>query len=250
MAPISASVDQLHAALNTKYAAVAEELETVVAAAEAQYCTPASFSPSELGARAALPALVEVAWMPAACRRCPSPSLNCGRHLLLIPACRAALLCRRQGACLFHRQLHVCHLLPGRLLLQPDPVDGRRPEGRGVAPAQLHPALDLPLAQPPDPLLLPACSPARRCSTAPSPPSSTARTPPTSPPSTTRRQREQGAGASAAPTLSFPVCSPTLRLPPHPLAGSSPRSARCQARPLASRWRRCCLCLTAPRRPT
>lgn len=37
----------MHAALQAQYQAVTGQLETVVAAAEAEYCTPPSFAPSE-----------------------------------------------------------------------------------------------------------------------------------------------------------------------------------------------------------
>jgi hypothetical protein len=45
-APIGASLSEIHNALQAQYEAVTGQLQTVVAAAEAEYCTPPSFTPS------------------------------------------------------------------------------------------------------------------------------------------------------------------------------------------------------------
>jgi hypothetical protein len=47
MAPVKAGLSSLHASLDKQYAALNEQLEVVLAAAEAEYCTPATFTPSE-----------------------------------------------------------------------------------------------------------------------------------------------------------------------------------------------------------
>jgi hypothetical protein len=46
-APISAGLGQIHSALRAQYESVTGQLETVVAAAEAQYCTPPTFVPGK-----------------------------------------------------------------------------------------------------------------------------------------------------------------------------------------------------------
>ena len=46
MAPLKTGLTSLHASLDKQYAALNEQLEVVLAAAEAEYCTPATFTPS------------------------------------------------------------------------------------------------------------------------------------------------------------------------------------------------------------
>ena len=46
MAPMTAALSQVAAGLGAKADALSEQLELVAAAAEAQYCTPAVFTPS------------------------------------------------------------------------------------------------------------------------------------------------------------------------------------------------------------